>query len=339
VLAVLLALGAGGISRAQDAASTLFASDEPLRFRLEAPFTAVNRDRKDPENHSARLVYSDGSGTEVGIDLAVRVRGKSRAQVCAFPPLLLNFPSKALAGTLFEGQNKLKLVTHCQPESTYEQYLWIEYLAYQVLSRLTDTSLRVRPVEVTYYDSQRGRAVTTKPGFLIEDEGQFAKRRGLTPVKDERIDRARYDAAALGLVEVFQFFIGNTDWSAAAGPAGSPCCHNVVPMARADGMLVPVPYDFDSSGIVNPPHALPAEGLPIRDVRTRLYRGPCRSVDELEASFEPFRRNRAAIESLFEGGRNLGRPGVEARRYIDDFYAVLGDPQRVERAFRFNCKR
>jgi len=342
VLTTLPTLCCLAVAHAQDPptpASGLFASDAPLRLRLEAPFAAIQRSRERPENQRARLVYSDASGADVGLDLAVRARGKSRAQVCGFPPLLLDLPASSLAGTVFEGQNRLKLVTHCQPATAYESYLRIEYLVYKIQALLTDMSLRVRLVDATYYDSERGRVVATKPGFLIEAEDRFAKRQGLTPLKEERIDRARYDAAALRLVETFQFFIGNTDWSATAGPTGESCCHNVVPMARPDGSLVPIPYDFDSTGIVDPPHALPAVGLPIRDVHTRLYRGPCRSIDDLRESFEPFLKNRAQIEAMFQSAPNLGAPGAGARRYVDDFYALLADPQRVEKAFRSRCTK
>ena len=91
------------------------------------------------------------------------------------------------------------------------------------------------------------------------------------------VERAQYEPEALALLDVFQYLIGNTDWSAFAGPRGEDCCHNVVPYVRADGTFVPVAYDFDASGIVNPPHAAPDQRLPIRNVRQRLYRGRCRA--------------------------------------------------------------
>ena len=233
-----------GLALAQEAAapaSTLFTADETLSIRLEAPFPRVIRSRTDPDPkfEPARLIYTDASGAEVAIDLRVRVRGRSRAANCSFPPLLLDFQAKDLAGerlssTLFEGQNGLKLVTHCESSGLYEQYLWLEYLAYRVLNLVTDTSLRVRVVQVTYHDSERGREITTKPGLLLEDEKRFAARQGLAVVPDERIeDRARYDQRALALVEMFEYFIGNTDWSALAPPrGGGDCCHNIVPFAN-----------------------------------------------------------------------------------------------------------
>jgi hypothetical protein len=331
----------GAYAQDRDVPATgLFASEEPLKFTLEMPYADVLGSRSNPEYLDARLLYKDSSGSDVALDLKVRVRGKSRAVACPFPPLLLNFPAKALGGTWFDGENKLKLVTHCSQSEVYERYQAIEYAAYRVLNQLTDMSLRVRPVEITYVDSKKARAITTKPGFLLEDEEHFAARHGLHVVTEESIDRNRYDPAALALVEMFQYFLGNTDWSALAGPKGEPCCHNVVPVARTDGTLVPIPYDFDATGIVNPPYALPAVGLPIRDVRTRLYRGVCHDPAELAASYEPFLRLRPQITALFDQQQQRLGKGIDAVRvYIDDFYATLASPERSQRAFRVNCPR
>ena len=345
----IAALSAGcsaSLAPAQEVAPTssaLFASDEALHFRLEAPFSRILRSRTDPDPdyEPGRLVYSDAYGAETGIDLRIRVRGRSRAANCPFPPLLLNFPDEGVDGTTFEGQNRLKLVTHCESDSVYEQYLWLEYLAYRVLNLVTDTSLRARIVEVTYYDSERERENTTKPGLLIEDEERFAERQGLAVVPDASIERTRYDQSALALVEMFEYFIGNTDWSALAPPrGGGDCCHNIVPFARDDGTLVPVPYDFDSSGLVNKPEALPAQALQIRTVRQRLYRGPCRDPAAIEASFEPFLRQRAEITAVFANESRLTKQQAgQALRYVEEFYEVLADPEGVQRAFRVNCPK
>lgn len=321
---------------AQDAAppsSPLFATDEPLRLRVEAPFSQIFLDdREAREFRSGRVVYTDANGADVAINLDLRLRGRLRAAICSFKPLLLKFSADGPDGTLFASQNKLKLVTHCETDDLYEQYLWLEYSAYRVLNLLTDTSLRVRVVEANYYDSETKREMATKPGLLIEDENRFAARRGLDVVPDPRIDRARYDQGALALVEVFQYFIGNSDWSAEAPPVDGDCCHNIVPFAHQDGKLVPVPYDFDLAGIVREPEASPAPGLP------RLYRGPCRDLTVLQASFEPFLRQRSEITALFRGMSALDNKQTgSALRYIDDFYAVLADPARVQKVFRSEC--
>ena len=344
-LLAAVTVGLAGAAGAQDRGAPLkglFASETPLKLRLEMPVQQVTGSRRasNPEYFDARLAYTGADNAEVPLDLRVRVRGKSRAEVCPFPPLLLNFQAKELGGTWFDGENRLKLVTHCMANEIYERYQLVEYLNYRVLNLLTDLSLRVRPVEVTYYDSKKQRTFVTKPAFLIEDEGRFAARHGMHLLDEDSIDRSRYDPKALALVEMFQYFIGNTDWSALQGPEGKKCCHNVVPMARDDGTVLPIVYDFDSSGIVDPPYALPAVKLPIRDIRTRLYRGPCRDAAEIAASSEPFQRHRAEIVALFDAERaRLGKTEDSVRSYIDDFYATLASPEKARQAFGVNCPK
>ncbi len=321
-------------------AATLFDTHETLELRLETSYAAVRRNRTDPQYQPARLSYTGPDGALVATDLRVRARGKSRRENCSFPPLLLNFRTNSLAGTMLEGQDRLKLVTHCEPRTENAQYVLLEYLAYRVLNLVTEDGLRVRPVRVTYFDTERGREIAAGPGILLEDEEQFAARRGLTAIPDERVARTRYADESLALVETFQYFLGNTDWSALAGPAGSECCHNVVPLARADGVLLPIVYDFDSSGLVDADYALPAAGLPIDSVRTRVYRGSCRDPAALRASFAPFEARRTEIRALFETHPQLTeRTRNKALGYVDAFYEAIADPRRVERDFRSSCAR
>ena len=321
------------------APGVLFSSDAPLTLRLEAPFTTVKRSSSDPKYSPARLSYVGLDGATVATDLRVRVRGKSRLIACSFPPLLLNFPTGDLDGTLLEDQNRLKLVTHCEPREANAQWVHLEYLAYRVLNLVTDASLRARPVEVTYFDTEREREVASGPGILLEDEERFAERQNWRPIKEPTLKRTRYDQSALALVGTFQYFIGNTDWSAVAASNGtSECCHNVVPFARDDGVLVPIVYDFDSSGIVDTSYALPDERLGIDSVRQRLYRGACLEPAALQASFEPFLTHRQEIRALYESYPPLTKRNRDsALTYIDQFYEVLADPKRVERAFRAIC--
>lgn len=325
---------------AQDARASapLFSTDAPLTLRLEAPFAAVKRGSDDPEYSPARLSYARPDGTMFGVDLRVRVRGKSRRDICSFPPLLLNFRTRELAGTVLEGQDRLKLVTHCEPRDENAQWVHLEYLAYRVLNLVTDASLRARPVEVAYFDTERERELASHPGILLEDEELFAARQNLQPIADQSLKRTRYDESALVLLETFQYFIGNTDWSAFAGPAGSACCHNVVPLARDDGVLVPIAYDFDSSGIVDASYALPDERLRIGTVRERRYRGACQDLTALRASFAPFLDRRDEILALYQDYPPLTKRSREkALAYVEAFYDVIADPQRVERAFRSSC--
>jgi hypothetical protein len=336
--ATLLALLLPCVASAQE--SSLFSSKEPLTIRLEAPLRTIGAERDDPQFQAARIEVEGAQGEPLSIDLRVRARGKSRAEACEFPPLLLNFRSEQPEGSPFAGENRLKLVTHCLNRPEHEQYVLLERQIYLALNLLTSASLRTRPIRVSYLDSDRGREITDRFGFLIEDEERFAERSGLTTVSVESVERERYDPSALALLDVFQYFIGNTDWSAVEGPGEDACCHNVVPFARSDGVLLPVPYDFDAAGLVEAPYALPAERLPIQSVRERLYRGGCRDLAVLEPVFATFTAQRDAITALFTADVGLPERRAErARTYIDQFYAILADDAKAEREFRRNCRR
>jgi hypothetical protein len=332
---VLLAGGA----RASD--DRLFATSEPLVLRLEAPFGAIKstKSKAKPEYTDGVLKLQEG-GAEKAFDVRLRLRGHSRKELCDFPPLLLNFKTSDLKGSVLEGENKLKLVTHCKATAAFEQYLRLEYLSYRALNLLTDMSLRARPLTVTYYDTERKRELDTQPALFIEDEEGFAERKALTAVELQRIEAKQYDRDALGLVNMFEYFIGNTDWSAALGSQGSACCHNIVPYQRADGALVPVPYDFDSSGMVDTPYALPNERLKINSVRQRLYRGgSCESLADLEPRFAKFDAVKPQLLELFSTNSGLDkRNAASATSYINEFFDTRSDPKKVERAFRPGCK-
>jgi hypothetical protein len=199
-------------------------------------------------------------------------------------------------------------------------------------------SLRARPVEVRYLDTERDRELGARPGILLEDEERFGERQGMTKFEGVRVDPARYDPEVLVVLNVFQYLIGNTDWSAIDGPGDEVCCHNVVPYVRADGSFFPVAYDFDSAGLVDAPHALPDERLPITSVRQRLYRGGCRTPEQLAPTFARFEEQRAAILALFTEQQGLdAKVAGRAREYIEDFYATLRDPKRRDRAFFRGC--
>lgn len=338
--AALAALVAG-VALELPAAADLFATQEPLALELAAPFPTVFRQREaeDREYQDATLTYRDGSGAEgVTVPVRVRVRGKSRAAMCNFPPLLLNFRKPDVAGTLFDGEDRLKLVTHCMAADSYDQYLRLEYLIYRVQALVTPQSLRARPVDVRYLDTERDREGGTRPGILLEDEDRFGERQDMTKFEGVKVDRAKYDSEALAVLDVFQYLIGNTDWSATDGPGEEQCCHNIVPYVRADGSFIPVAYDFDSTGLVDAPHALPSEQLRINSVRQRLYRGRCRPREELAPIFARFEELRPAILELFTQQQGLEPKVAErAREYIEDFYAVLGDEKRRDRAFFAGC--
>ncbi len=329
-------------AQAQDegAARPLFASDTPLVVTIEAPLRQLARSNSQRPARSGTVRYLGSDGKEVALDVDLRVRGNSRLEICDFPPLRLDFKRKQVAGTLFAGQNRLKLVTLCQRRDNFRDYLALEYDVYRLLNALTDVSFRVRWLTVDYVstDAQRAGERFTEPAFLIEEDEEVAERHGLEVVEVDRIALDAVDAAHTALMSLFEFMIGNTDWAATQGPPGEPCCHNGKLIGGNGRGALFLPYDFDQSGLIDTSYAAPNQALPIRTVRNRLYRGYCVVNSELENARALINERRAAMESVLQDSKASESARMKAQDFLADSFAIINDPRRYERTILDNCR-
>lgn len=328
------------------AAAPLFASHDVLDLRLEGPLDRVfkERDPEDPEAYDAVLSWRDPDGVEETQEISLRTRGQFRLQrrTCEFPPLRVNFKKSAVEGTVFAGQDKLKLVTHCQDgREEYEQYLLQEYLIYRMYNLFTERSFRVRLVRMTYVDTEAKRDSITRHAFFIEDEDAMAVRNGYEVLEIPRVPPEQVSPWDLVQFELFQYLIGNTDFDPfTKEPDDESCCHNAVLIgSMLDLIVIPVPYDFDWSGVIAARYAKPAEILGIRSVRDRRFWGVCRPPEEWQAVFPLFEDRREAIYDLFRSQPDLDPERLEdSLEYFDEFYEIIGDPGRVRREIESQCR-
>ena len=322
------------------AANPLFESDETLSVVFELPIKEVLRHAKERPTVPGLLRYTDSEGAEVVLDVEFRTRGKSRLAQCSYPPLRLKLKKKQVEVTLFAGQNKLKLVTQCRRTSSSLRYLEQEYLIYRTYNLLSPYSFRVRKLAITFRDSTGKRKDEVHPGFFIESTGEVATRLGMTRVKTDTVEIYQLDPGQAAVFALFQYMIGNTDWSARKGPGTDGCCHNGKLLAPPDsdtGWVV-LPYDFDQAGLINTSYAAPSEKLPIKTVRQRLYRGFCSGNDELDQVIALFNDQRAAIEDLFSGGTDGSSGHKSALKYLQGFYKIINDPKQRERKIVDACR-
>ncbi|MDX2246153.1 MAG: hypothetical protein SF052_05230 [Bacteroidia bacterium] len=314
----------------------LFEEEDILNITITTALNELLKDREDEASyHPATITYPSKENQEISLPIRVKVRGNFRRQKsnCDFPPLMLNFDTLT-QHTVFEGQNKLKLVTHCQSrKAIYDQFVVSEYLVYKMYNQLTDSSFRVRLVKVTYKDSEGKAEPLERVGFILEDEGDVAARMGgrILAVSNVHPDKTHYEW--VNHLSVFQYMIGNTDWSIAE-------LHNIrlVMINPAEPPLA-VPYDFDWSGFVNTPYALPNPDLGIVSVRDRLFRGFCRTEEEFEVTFQLFRNKKADFFRLINENPLLEeKTKIAAVRYLEQFYSIIGSERGVENEFYEKCR-
>ena len=316
----------------------LFQDDETLHVTITAPMTTLVRERPKDDYLPGVFQYTETDGTTVKFDLEIRTRGHFRHKTCDYPPLSLNLKKSQTNGTLFDKQNKLKLVVHCDYSERYEQIVLREYLAYRILNAITNMSFRVRLLRVTYVNNEKRGDGQVRYAFLIEHKNRLAERFDLKDLELARTTIAAIQADRLNLTSVFEFLIGNTDFSPIAGPPDNECCHNYVLFGNDIDPVIAIPYDFDQSGFVDAPYAVPNEHFRIRNVRQRLYRGRCVNNEHVAASLRRFRDRRDSIYALVDEQVGLqSRVRKNLIRYIDGFYNLIDDPKDVERQIIKRC--
>jgi hypothetical protein len=341
ILAAALLLGVGGVDAAER--NPLFAEHQILKAVLTAPISQTYAQR-----HSDVRLYFPGqwsfldeNGETRRLDVSIRIRGNFRKDYCELPPIRLNFKKSQVKGTLFSGQDKLKLVSPCQHGLKSQQDLLLEYLAYRIFEVLTDYSFGARLMRLSYVDSDDKLKSWTDLVFVIEDEGDIGKRLGLDKahVAENRFEEL--DQPTTALMELFQLLISNHDYSVLKGPPGEYCCHNSVMYTREQraDQRIPIPYDFDMSGLVSAPYAAPPSHLPIRLVRTRYYRGLCQPPEVMDAAVDQMLSKKAEILALFTELKELSRLSRNRNlSYVKKFFAILENEALFEELVLDRCR-
>lgn len=335
VTLVLLTLPIG--AHAQD--DPLFQSLDTMQLVIEMPMdTLISESKKRPELEG-QLRYREADGRNVSIDMMMTTRGRSRLDYCFFPPLKMNIKRGQAKDTVFAGQNKLKIVTHCRNGDTHEAYLRQEHGIYLAYNELTDYSFRVRWLTITYKDSEGKKKDETHPAFFIESAREAAARLGRERIEQNKIPSAALDPAESSKYALFQYLIANTDWSMVKGPGEEGCCHNgkVLIEPGSDSNWIVMPYDFDQSGLMNTRYSQPAPALKIRSVRQRLYRGRCRHNGELDTTIQSFNDKRQLMEGHFTPSQISERKNKKTLDYVDTFYEIVNDPSKRQSKILERC--
>ena len=322
----------------------LFQSAETIRLTISGPFGAIRRTaERSTDAHEASLSVVGAASETHAVRLSARGITRRRREVCAFPPLRVEFTQAPAAASLFSGQTRLKLVTHCRPAESFQQFVLLEYAAYRLLNTLSPRSLRVRLAAIDYVETGEDRPFASRLGFFVEDVDDAARRNALVEIDTGNVRVAQLSPRDAARFAIFQYMIGNLDWSMNAGPPGTECCHNAKLLgaaAGATGGLVPIPYDFDHSGLVDAPYATPPELVPVGSVRVRRYRGFCVHNEAAQAAAAEVRAARAELMAVLGAIPQLdARNRNRASAYLAGFFEEAGSAEEVASKLLRTCLR
>ena len=315
-------------------ASSLFDDDAVLEAKLSGPLSSLLKD-KGASNELPFLLRANG----IEHSIKVRLRGKSRRVVCSFPPLRINFAAGDTAQSIFEDQDKLKLVTQCRKRDSARLNLLQEYAAYRIFNLLSEFSYKVRLLHITYTDTEGrpGKNTFENYGFLIESKSAMADRVGGQLVNEKGLSLDSLDNKQAATVFVFQYLIGNTDWSLVRAEVDDRCCHNG-DLVDIGSTRYYVPYDFDRSGLVNARYARPDPDLRISRVTRRLYRGYCIPTDALEDALNAIKARRGDILGVISQLPMLSQKEIKTTvKYLERFFDEAEDADKMLRSFERKC--
>jgi len=337
IAGLIVAIAAAPATAAMPA-KPLFASDAPIQLTIQGPIgDLVRNSERSPSTMGATLSLA-GSTDAHTVRLTPRGITRLRKETCGFPPLRVEFAQPPASASLFAGQRRLKLVTHCRPAASFQQHLLLEYSAYRIFNLISPVSFRARLATVNYLEPN-GRNVTTRFGFFIEDIDDVGRRNGFKEARvGDRIPSVQLESRQAARLALFQYMIGNLDWSMRAGPSGEGCCHNSRLLVGTSPLKVPVPYDFDYSGLVDAPYAVAPDQFHINSVRSRVYQGYCRHNGDLIAAAAEFRAARPSIEAMFgqiPGMEGKTRKGALA--YLARFYDDIATDASVQNRVLKSC--
>lgn len=312
----------------------LFENDEFLEIKLKGDFTKLFKNTTgEAQYFDFSLSYSDSIGKQVSLPLRVKTRGHFRREmkICNFPPVLLNFSKGDTENTLFQSQNKLKLVMPCQGE----KYVMREFYAYKLYNLLTPKSFNVRLVRLILDDdSEKPKKYDPLLVFIMEEEEQMAQRNLMASFDKDLVHPERIKADDYHRMAVFQYLIGNTDWSIQY--------RQNIKLMRGPEMVNPiaVPYDFDHAGIVRAPYAQPAPELLLSTVTDRRYRGYCvEDMQYFEKTFSEYNSQKEAIYSLYSESTLLEENYIKSTiRFLNDFYETINNPKKAKSLFQYPCR-
>jgi hypothetical protein len=313
-------------------ADTLFLSDEVINIELRCDFSEIQKDRvENPQYHDGELIYHTPDGKEVKLFVKVMARGNFRRDPnnCNFPPLMLNFRKNEVENTLFDNQDKLKLVTPCD----FDRYVIDEYLVYKLYNLVTDKSFKVRLVNILYFDTGKGKRLFERYSFFIEHVDQVAERNNSVEI-DRHLTPYALEKETFRNMAVFQYMVGNKDWYVTSK-------RNIVLMQPMDTTQPPyaIPYDFDFSAFIDADYTKPKDVPDGYLAARRIYKGPCYTTAEFNQVFALFKSLKPHFESAIDDMPMISKSDkVGHHAYLNSFFKTIENKDLIKKEFIDKCE-
>jgi hypothetical protein len=310
--------------------TALFSSQELLSIKLRMSIKEVKKNTNDSTYLESKLYYKSEAQVWDSLKIELRARGNNRRDNCYYVPLRLKLSKSVAKGTPFEGNKKLKLVLPCLIEANNDDYVVKEYMAYKLYEIVAPVHFKTRLVNIDFIEEKGKRTISNDlKGILIEDIDNVANRLNGNEIK-RRIMPLEQDDLASIRNSFFQYMIANTDYSTTYNHNGK--------LLFVDKKIVPLPYDFDMSGLVDASYAMVSNvqniNLNITEVTERAYKGYKRDPILFDQVRQEFISNKPKmfetiddLEAYFQDKNQF----IRAKRFVSEFFEIIKDDIRFKK--------
>jgi hypothetical protein len=310
--------------------SQFFENQDPLMIQLKYSIKQVKKQTNDSTYLASNIWYKDDSETWDSVNIKLRARGHFRRENCYYAPLKLKIKKADAKGTLFEKTTKFKLVLPCLLEKNNDDYVLKEYIAYKLYEIVAPYHFKTRLTRIDLLE-KRGKRTNKHQliGFVIEDIDALVKRYDAREI-ERIIHPLQQDALASIQNAFFQYLIANTDFS-------TKQLHNQK-IIFSEKKIIPIPYDFDMSGLVNANYAgvTNVQNLSgtITEVTQRIYKGYERDAALIQQVREEYLEKKtqmlAALQLLKDEFGDRSQYS-EAEKFITSFFEILENDKKFKK--------
>ena len=303
----------------------LFENQDPLKIKLSYSNKVIRLETDYTTYIKTNMSYWNNNKWN-DLEVSLRARGNFRRSKCYFPPIKMKIKKSKAEGSLFEGNKNLKLVVPCLLQDEKNDNIVQEFIAYKLYEKISPYHFKTRMVEIEFSEVKKNKIIVHNlKGFLIEDDKRVADR-----FEGKSFERYIHPKAMDDMTSIqnsmFQFMIGNTDFSVAYQHNGK--------LLYANKKIYPLPYDFDLCGLVDASYAIVNSRLGIKSVKDRKYRGFKRDEsivyevrDQLLEKKSDFFQILDAQESNFE----LSTEFQSSKEFLASFFEILEDKSTFEK--------
>lgn len=327
-----------GLGAEEDILATyedLFSAEEPLQLTLKFDVQAFMNNRQQDIYHGAEMTMGVNDDDQLSHSVQIKARESIGRKFCAQPPLWLKIDN---TGTQSDPQKDIylmNLVLPCKDAARYEPYVLREYLAYKLYSIITPLSYRIRLVRLSIIDTGKGNEVTENWAFLQEPDEIMAGRLNGMMIENDQLSIHTVNPDVMNILSMFQLMIGNPDYSVTGR-------HNLKIMTSKEygpEGFIPVPYDFDYSGLVNADYAIPSASLGISSVRDRYYLGPCRTKEVHKETIQDLAKFEDKIMAYVKNFEYLdNEEKVDMMNYLDSYFKESMESGFIDQKITPSCR-